>query len=213
MSNKSAESRDNSPDGTPEKRASKKRKVLSCYACRNRKMKCDRVYPVCGRCQRTGRADQCTYDPRLLDDLTVNGDGGHVEGSATSFAPHENTINGGASSANVSSDALSWEVKVQKRRIELIERKLEQVTNTNTGSLDAPPSHLDQFDAHTHEPAAKEEIMFRGRGFKTQFYGSTSPLSVVTQVFATPNSITLIVGFRLTSLLSLENSRHSPVRL
>lgn len=46
MSTRSAESRDNSPENdadAPEKRASKKRKVLSCYACRNRKMKCDRI--------------------------------------------------------------------------------------------------------------------------------------------------------------------------
>ncbi|KAF2710337.1 hypothetical protein K504DRAFT_377201 [Pleomassaria siparia CBS 279.74] len=159
MSNKSAESRDNSPDGSPEKRASKKRKVLSCYPCRNRKMKCDRIYPVCGRCQKTGRADQCTYDPRLLDDLTLND--GNV-----SFAPRENN--------DVSSDALACKVRVQERRLETMERKLDRNSNVKD-------PHLDGFDIQAHEPIVQEEMMFRGKGFKTQFYGSTSPLSIITQ--------------------------------
>jgi hypothetical protein len=136
-----------------------------------------------------------------------------MEGSAASFAPHENTINDGPPSTNVSSDFLAWKVRAQERRIELMEKKLEQAGNSNAGSLDAPPSHLDHFDAHAHEPAAKEEMMFRGRGFKTQFYGSTSPLSVVTQVFTTPNSITPVIRFRLMSLFSLANFRRLLVRL
>jgi hypothetical protein len=115
-----------------------------------------------------------------------------VEGGAASFAPHDNTVTGGHSSASVSSDALAWKIRVQERRIEMMEKKLERASNTNPDPLDAPPSHLHHFDAHTHESGAKEEMMFRGKGFKTQFYGSTSPLSVVTQVPTTLSSVALI---------------------
>ncbi|KAF2684894.1 hypothetical protein K458DRAFT_431158 [Lentithecium fluviatile CBS 122367] len=162
-----SESRDHSPDASPEKRASKKRKVLSCYACRSRKMKCDRIYPVCGRCQKTGRADQCTYDPRLLEELPVNSDG-HAEG-AQSYAPPEH------GSGPVSSDLLTWKLRMQERRIESMEKKLASLNGANDSYLDFPSSRFDDFEPE--EPHLREEMMFRGKGFKTQFHGSTSALS------------------------------------
>ena len=186
MSTKSAESREGSPDVGPEKRASKKRKVLSCYACRNRKMKCDRIYPVCGRCQRTGRADQCTYDPRLLDDLTLNGDG-HGEGGVAVFPPSENAVDGEPLSSNISTDSLTWRFRMQERRLEAMERRLERINNANNPSYETPPSHLESFDVREQEPVLKEDMVFRGKGFKTQFYGSTSVLSVLTQVYGSTN--------------------------
>ncbi|PSN60333.1 C6 zinc finger domain-containing protein [Corynespora cassiicola Philippines] len=176
MSTRSAESRDNSPDDEPEKRASKKRKVLSCYACRNRKMKCDRVYPVCGRCQKTGRADQCTYDPRLLEELPLNG-AGHEEGGAASFALPENAGVSNSTSVPVQPDPINWKIRSQERRIEALENKLVKEHSIR----DLPPSHYDNFDARVDEPAFKEERMFRGKAFKTQFYGSTAPFSILTQ--------------------------------
>ncbi|KAF2463549.1 uncharacterized protein BDR25DRAFT_297899 [Lindgomyces ingoldianus] len=176
MSTKSAESRSNSPEGGPEKRVSKKRKVLSCYACRNRKMKCDRVYPVCGRCQRTGRADQCTYDPRLLDELPVSGDG-HVDGA--NFMHADSSTNGITSSTAIPPDALSWRVRVQERRLEILEKKLTKFDDTRPASVTTPASHLDGFDGE--ELSIRETMMFRGKSFKTQFYGATSPMSLINQ--------------------------------
>lgn len=169
-----AESRENSPealDGSSEKRASKKRKVLSCYACRNRKMKCDRVYPVCGRCQKMGRADQCTYDPRLLEESHSN-DGVHVEGAGASFTLRENVHN--TTQVHTSSEELRWKLRVQERRIEMLEQKLA-VQNKRTG--------ISQYSDHpVEEPEFKEEMMFRGKGFKTQIHGRTSVMSLIAQV-------------------------------
>jgi hypothetical protein len=177
MSSRSVEagSRENSPeqDGSPEgKRASKKRKVLSCYACRNRKMKCDRVYPVCGRCQKTGRADQCTYDPRLLGD---HGDINtfQIDGHNASVT-RDNHGTGEHGSASSSFDALHWKARAQERRIEELERQLAAKDNSN------PPSQFKNF--HPSEPENQEEMMFRGKGFKTQFHGSTSVMSTIAQV-------------------------------
>ncbi|KAF2733725.1 hypothetical protein EJ04DRAFT_577421 [Polyplosphaeria fusca] len=176
MSTRSAESRSNSPEGEAGKRASKKRKVLSCYACRNRKMKCDRVYPVCGRCQKTGRADQCTYDPRLLEDLPMHDghpDGGHAVGLA--LANHSTH---GFSPDTFPSDSVAWKLRTQERRLELLERKLVKFE----GAKDPlAPARFDDFDAEEAEPEFKEAMMFRGKAFKTQFMGTTSPMSVLGQ--------------------------------
>ena len=187
MSTRSAEpeSRDNTPDqddGT-EKRTSKKRKVLSCYACRSRKMKCDRVYPVCGRCQKTGRADQCSYDPRLLEEAHVqNGQPLTMSAPNTMFTMHDNGVNE-EHVAEGSSNALRWKLRVQERRIEMLERKLA-ATSSKTN-----PSQLQ--DLSTNEPEIAEEMMFRGKGFKTQFHGTTSVMSMISQVRYTCLYLTL----------------------
>jgi hypothetical protein len=178
-------SRENSPDGrnSPEghdgssqQRTSKKRKVLSCYACRNRKMKCDRVYPVCGRCQKTGRADQCTYDPRLLEE---NG-GAHADGGP-SFTLAERPADGNVSTET--SDALQWKVRTQERRIAMLEQKLA----AKEGSKN--PSQYE--DIVPGEPEIKEEMMFRGKGFKTQFHGVTSVMSMISRVCQHPLHVTM----------------------
>jgi len=174
-----AESRDNSPEheGSPGgKRTSKKRKVLSCYACRNRKMKCDRVYPVCGRCQKTGRADQCTYDPRLLEDVTGN-NGVHMDGHTTTLTHRENATQDYAH-GGPSVEALRWKTRAQETRIEELERKLAARENNSN------PSHFN--NGNPAEPDIKEEKMFRGKGFKTQFHGSTSVMSSIAQVRHAP---------------------------
>ncbi|KAF3005947.1 hypothetical protein E8E13_010120 [Curvularia kusanoi] len=177
MSTKSVEpeSRDNSPehdDGT-EKRTSKKRKVLSCYACRSRKMKCDRVYPVCGRCQKTGRADQCSYDPRLLEEAHVQ-PGQSLTASVNHTMPpvHDNGINGDYAK-DEASEALRWKLRMQERRIEMLER---QLTATSASDI---PSQLKT--ATVQDSSVAEEMLFRGKGFKTQFHGTTSVMSMISQ--------------------------------
>ncbi|KAF1845580.1 uncharacterized protein K460DRAFT_283904 [Cucurbitaria berberidis CBS 394.84] len=178
MSNRGAdgtepESRENSPeghDGSSEKRTSKKRKVLSCYACRNRKMKCDRVYPVCGRCQKTGRADECTYDPRLLEEPHINSDT-HIDGGAP-FAAPEHVAHRFAHTPT-SPDELRFKIRAQERRIEMLEQKL--AANDSRKSLSQYEDRLPE------EPDFKEQMLFRGKGFKTQFQGVTSVMSLISQ--------------------------------
>lgn len=173
------ESRENSPDqdDAADRRTSKKRKVLSCYACRSRKMKCDRVYPVCGRCQRTGRADQCSYDPRLLEEAQVQP--GHpltTNGNNTMFSMHDSIVNNQLAKEDTS-DALRWRLRMQERRIEMLEKKLAQASNEISN---ANPSQLRGLP--TKEPEIVEEMMFRGKGFKTQFHGTSSVMSMISQV-------------------------------
>ncbi|KAF1994474.1 hypothetical protein P154DRAFT_567319 [Amniculicola lignicola CBS 123094] len=180
MSTRSAESRSNSPDASVEKRASKKRKVLSCYACRNRKMKCDRVYPVCSRCQKTGRAEQCTYDPRLLEELPASGEG-HLEGGiGLNNFPQPDSGLGPTPNSNIAPDALTWKLRIQERRLGLLERQIARMDNTR-GDVNAPSSIVNNLDDHEDDPKIKECFMFRGKSFKTQFYGSTSPMTLIGQ--------------------------------
>jgi hypothetical protein len=96
----------------------------------------------------------------------VNGDGSHGEG-APSYAADNNSAAG-------SSDALTWKLRMQERRIELMEKKLAGLADANEPPLDYP-SRFDDFQPE--EPHLREEMMFRGKGFKTQFHGSTSALS------------------------------------
>jgi hypothetical protein len=198
-----ADSRENSPDheGSPGgKRTSKKRKVLSCYACRNRKMKCDRIYPICGRCKKTGRSDQCTYDPRLLDDPMgthgLNPDAHHTTVPFRETGAHSN------GSGPASLDALRSKARAQERRIEELERKLAATEGKDSPSL--------YRNSKPDEPEIKEEMMFRGKGFKTQFHGSTSVMSTFAQVCLTTCAIIcVLIAFSFASFKPL-HVKHSP---
>lgn len=155
------------------RRTNKKRKVLSCFPCRDRKMKCDRVYPICGRCQKTERREQCTYDPRLLDGPrpSATANAGSADASlalSEQVAPetyHEDGL----------ADTLRWKVRVQERRIEMLERKLAAKESIKPQS---------QYQDHLAggEPKIEEETMLRGKGFKTLFHGSTSVRSMIAHV-------------------------------
>jgi hypothetical protein len=166
-----SQSRENSPDheGSPGRRTSKKRKVLSCYACRNRKMKCDRIYPVCGRCQKTGRGDQCTYDPRLLKDLTESN---AIHTNAPNFAPSERNAHDDPV-ASASLDALRTRARAQERRIRELEHSLAAQRSHNNPSQ--------RRHVQPQEPEFAEEMMFRAKGFKTAFHGSSSVMSTIWQ--------------------------------
>lgn len=169
-------SRENTPEGpegdhgSSQQRTSKKRKVLSCYACRSRKMKCDRVFPVCGRCKKTGRSHECTYDPRLVQESRAN-TGAQAEGGM-SF-----TLTARPADGDVpvdTSDALQWKIQVQERRIAMLEQRLASQVNTRKASQYA--------DMVADEPEIKEEVMFRRKGFKSQFQGPTSVMSTISTV-------------------------------
>ncbi|EUC43435.1 hypothetical protein COCMIDRAFT_7129 [Bipolaris oryzae ATCC 44560] len=154
-------------DGPSQQRTSKKRKVLSCYACRGRKMKCDRVFPVCGRCQKTGRRHECTYDPRLLEESNVNV--ATRAGDATSTLLAERPAN--IDHSTDTCDILQRKVRAQQERIALLE---QQLAGRQT-------KHKSQYhDVLPEEPTFTEEILLKGKGFKTQFHGVTSVMSIAS---------------------------------
>jgi hypothetical protein len=53
------------PESTPYQTSSQRRvrgRAVACRDCRNKKLKCDLEYPVCGRCNRSKAVSQCVYD-------------------------------------------------------------------------------------------------------------------------------------------------------
>jgi hypothetical protein len=85
-----------------------------------------------------------------------------------------------ASPATVSAESVAYKIRVQERRIETLERQLAARNRAEGSSYDtvSPPEDYN----HCIEPKLGEERMFRGKGFKTMFYGSTSPFSLISQV-------------------------------
>jgi hypothetical protein len=183
MSARSAESRENSPDASTEKRTSKKRKVLSCYACRDRKMKCDRVYPVCGRCQKAGKASQCTYDPRLVEALYTSADS-QFEGKERAEYPIPGVSYGPSPINTIEASALAWNSKLHEQRLIALEQKLA----TSSGTWGNKNAHISPLDGSDDRDLGNEEEMaFRGKGLNTRFYGSTSPYSLIAKVTPIPS--------------------------
>ncbi|OCK80873.1 hypothetical protein K432DRAFT_442833 [Lepidopterella palustris CBS 459.81] len=188
MSVPSPASRSLSPDASPNQRAGKKRKVLSCYPCRNRKMKCDRVFPVCGRCGKTGRGNTCTYDPRLMESFMDEGPGHSTDdGPAMEPRSHNSPNTPGLAvtqNAKPPADSITWKFRMQERRIEKLEKKLSELDGNRDGSYPTPLSAaLDDIAGTKISESSQSEVkIFRGKGFKTQFYGSTSSLGLFSQL-------------------------------
>lgn len=72
------------------------------------------------------------------------------------------------------SDALRWKLRMQERRLEMLEARLAATSRSGN------PSQLK--DISIKAPEIAEEMMFRGKGFKTQFHGTTSVMSMISQV-------------------------------
>jgi hypothetical protein len=109
----------------------------------------------------------------LLEDLISN-NGVHTEGQNAASAHPENTTQEQVHGVSAL-DALRWKSRAQETRIEELERKLAAAEKNNNPSL--------FMNVKTVEPEVKEEMMFRGKGFKTQFHGSTSVMSTISQVW------------------------------
>jgi hypothetical protein len=171
----------------------RRRKALSCYECRRRKVKCDRGVPSCNRCKETGQAGSCSY---TLDGPVRGIDEDRSESPGKSVTDQQRQPNASSPTANVSEEILSI-LKQQERRIAQLEDKL-------AGS-DARPTHewkgLEQFVAgprlsmaensmskmqiyiEEQEKKEPETIPIRGgRGFETKFYGASNSTSLISYV-------------------------------
>ncbi|CAA9962431.1 C6 zinc finger domain containing protein [Pyrenophora teres f. maculata] len=170
-------SRENTPEepedhhDLAQQRTSKKRKVLSCYACRSRKMKCDRVFPVCGRCNKTGRSQECTYDPRLVQETRTNTDAQTEQGKPSTLTARP--VDG--ESLADTSDVLRRKIQLQERRIAMLEQKLVVQVGSHKSSQYS--------NTVADEPDLKEEVMFRKKGFRSQFHGPTSVMSTISTYY------------------------------
>ena len=161
------------PDDGDRKR---RRKVLSCYDCRRRKLQCDRALPACGRCQKAGHSSSCTYSEDAETSVKSRLSEQHDNTNRSSTAAHEHP------------EDVFQTVKRQQLRIQQLEAALDR----HSAKMDlpfrpqAPGFPLTPVSVQQHESNNKindrETMLMRGKSFKTQFSGTTHPLGTLAHI-------------------------------
>ena len=198
--------RSRSPEDFHSSERKRRRKALSCYDCRRRKLRCDREYPSCSRCRKSGQADSCLYDSGSLEPKDYGdgqkpvvgfetGAGGEMITARPSAPPYlePTTI-----PAKPVSDASSSKLVLQARRIAQLESRLAsleasqpsatwqsfgEVTSLSKTSDDRNITGTGPFLTSPRGPTQPETILFRGKNYKTQYYGGTNPTSLIAHVW------------------------------
>lgn len=100
----------------------RRRRTLACTQCRSRKLRCDREYPACGRCQKSKSASACTYEDGFLwqqpntVSASVFSDRGGSAGAAQDRTPVQTPPDfplGSDSATQMQSPSLSFPAHVQ----------------------------------------------------------------------------------------------------
>jgi hypothetical protein len=175
-------------------RKRKQRAVLSCNDCRRRKLKCDRELP-CNRCIHDGVAEKCAYgkDAQSTEDDTkqiltpkrVRRSSPQRVVTNTSLATpsHDNIIGQESHSLYASSE------HAEKDRVTDLEQRIASM-ETLLSSLQHKPEHLpgptsQSENAHVGESSGTAPVLFKGRNYRTFYYGPTNPMMVITHVCLT----------------------------
>jgi hypothetical protein len=160
---------DRSPEGDLGPDRKRRRKVLSCMDCRRRKVQCDRQLPVCGRCDKAGKP--CSYE----DDSSPQ-QASIVHSSSWASRQQSVTV-----SRDVWDDMFN-KLLHQERVIERLQTAHASPATPATVSIATPQIGAVETPSGAHDSAAKERILFRGKGFKTTFFGPSDPRSAMTLV-------------------------------
>ena len=181
----------------------RRRIALSCLECRRRKVKCDRDMPACLRCQKAGLVQDCIYVPYEGDQLssptyTTVGriereeredstftwaeqaeDYARVASSGISNPMHQQT--GPPKRPNHGELILKLEQKVAD-----LEAHIESTRSSTTYAQQTPSqitlSDVDRVDRLSSRVTTNvEQVLLRGRSFKTHFYGSSHFASILLQ--------------------------------
>lgn len=189
----------------------RKRKVLSCYDCRRRKMRCDRESPSCGRCRKAGLADTCFYDrqpapvARKGDKATRNdmaktkGVDIHPKPSALpALSAYQGTTGGPLNPApgnqppvNLShinplvalSKARENEISRLENRLSILEANVTPGTWQGHGEIASATEMGEGIPSSPRGSSAPPEtVIFRGKNFGTQYYGGSNPTSLIAHV-------------------------------
>lgn len=181
----------------------RKRKTLSCYECRRRKLRCDREEPSCGRCRSAGQGDICSYEQKPISKRREN-----ALATSQSVSPPVSTsarqrwtpaTSHGAAPSN-GSESVNPTVSNARNLGEDTTTQTPLVTAQNSGSWQLlyavsssnelrpairPDSNAPS-DFSPHKPTTPEAVIFRGENFKTHYYGSSNPISLISHVRRDP---------------------------
>ena len=187
---------DDSPDGP---RSSKRRRIaLACIDCRRRKLKCDRVFPACTRCQKGGHPAECTYDPEAIETIVGDGSAEKVQVGGQRTSNGSEIVGALANMASPTSfvqhhalDTNNSEVTGLRAHIYRLENRvigLEKAAHEPQQyygfhhSISDSVRRAKHYASNVAGPEDTESMMFRGKSFKTQFYGASHHTSYLTHV-------------------------------
>ena len=165
----------------------RRRKVLSCYDCRRRKLQCDRMMPACGRCVKAGQQSSCVYSEDATDSYFRTPKPPGLEQSGPSTVDPASA----RSDPDAPHNDIPARMKYQERRIQQLEAALARTTSHRPETVTArqfevlklpfTPEfiHDSGFGSNIND---RETMLLRGRGFETQFSGTTHPLSLIAHV-------------------------------
>lgn len=164
--------------------ARRKRKPLSCSLCRRRKLACDREYPSCSRCRKTGNSGSCSYeDPPALS--RQNQRRSDVSGQNRPVLAATPVLGNTASSSiegyrgNDNNRPIFSDLTEHAGTWQLIG---DDVDGATTGK-ERPAIKADVTElTYPSEPKPTEAVVFRGENYRTQYYGSTNPTSLIGHV-------------------------------
>lgn len=176
----------------------RKRKTLSCYDCRRRKLKCDREEPSCSRCRKAGQPELCSY-VYDVSSLSANSRPTNRQGSLPAPpsvsqqldpSPRGLPSRHHISSPRVASQFLDISGKeyapsalkaVQNQGTWQLLGQLSRSTN-GTESRPVISGDIEDVAAGTQESIPKETVIFRGENFRTQYYGGSNATSSIAHV-------------------------------
>ena len=174
-----------SPSQVQQSITRRKRKALSCYDCRRRKLRCDRELPTCGRCSKAGHADTCSYDERSITPKNITSGTALLKKSystthpSTEWSPalsaaHQRLTDGSEnrrSTVEASQTSGTWKLH-------------GEISPTNVEAEQRPAIRADAEDLlrFPRPLTPTETIIFRGENFKTQYYGGSNPTSLIAHV-------------------------------
>lgn len=177
----------------------RRRTALSCVHCRRRKLRCDREYPSCGRCRRGGHSESCTYAEGRLEISTGEGEPKSARDVDDDRPRASNPVSIG-STTTVAGNApvqlpenIAVRLAMQDERIALLESRLARYETApaprrgESGTLDRNRIEMSSVctDVRVAERKGQKKIdqmFFKGKGFKTSFYGPSMPTSLLGQV-------------------------------
>lgn len=132
----------------------RRRPALSCVPCHRRKLKCNREFPICERCRKTGHAQDCIYRERAVQIPIAGGKPSSLVATMNSLPDTAIEEDGTAHSS---------------------------VTETKT-SLPTPEQSCHGKLREGDEAHVQEVVIFKGKDFLTKFYGYSYHRNLYQQV-------------------------------
>lgn len=151
-----------------EVRKRKQRAILSCNDCRRRKLKCDRELP-CNRCTGGGYPEKCAYN--FVE--------GHCEAEKTpkrfrTFSSH--TLQYESRELEAASNDRIGDLERQVQELKETVRSLRYKYEGAGGDRE---EDVDVSDSGDCEASVG---LFKGKAYRTFYYGPTSPVTIVAHV-------------------------------